>query len=129
MIVTILLICIPVALGAGLLWGFALCAGIQAAKHPRFHGGYEDETAARLAQQAWEKHWAATRDSEQRAAEQAYAMGLNTQGDFALHRTHEAAMKADQAAFDQANARYSAPLKPNADGDLKTVWMHTHVEH
>jgi hypothetical protein len=98
MIVTILLICIPVALGAGLLWGFALCAGIQAAKHPRFHGGYEDETAARLAQQAWEKHWAATRE-------------------------------ADQAAFDQANARYSAPLKPNADGDLKTVWMHTHVEH
>ncbi len=90
----ILLACIPVALGAGLLWGFVLGRRLPRAENfPT-----PDETAARLAQQAWEKHWAATRE-------------------------------ADQAAFDQANARYSAPLKPNANGDLKTVWMHTHIEH
>ena len=60
MTLAILLACIPFALGAGLLWGFALgCLTPTASRRP-------SKRAAR--QKAWEKHWAANREAEDAAA-------------------------------------------------------------
>jgi hypothetical protein len=93
MTLAILLACIPFALGVGLLWGFALgCLTPTASRRP-------SKRAARQA--VWECHWAANRDTERRTAEQAYALGLNTQGDLALHRMHAAELKrASEAEFE-----------------------------
>lgn len=101
------LACIVVALGAGLLWGFALASGIKIAKHPMFHGSYED--SMRRAQFDWARHWATEREARENAAAQAEMANMRMSGD---------------AAFARANARFSIPLDP-ANG----MPLHIHIEH
>jgi len=82
----ILLACAPVALVAGLLWGFSL--GVEA-EHKRV-----SRLAARAAQQkAWEKHWAANREDEYAAA---------------FAEMSKAPMNGDDS-FARANERFSLP--------------------
>jgi hypothetical protein len=66
---TILLACIPLALGVGLLWGFALgCLAPTASRRQVKRAARQKEIKRAARQKAWEKHWVANREAEYAAA-------------------------------------------------------------